>query len=476
MQMIINGTLADASDGNTFEVTNPANGLLVDTVPDASNADVERCLAAASAARRLWRDTPLPQRAEIIRKWVALILEKRQELAVLHSREMGKPINEAFGEIGDCADVAGSYVERALHMYEIIMPESGGLEKDLIFTRREPLGVVLCIIPFNYPAYILAHKITPALLMGNTVIVKPPSTNPLLDCRLAALLAEAGVPAGVIQILTGSGARLSEKLIPDSRIHAVAMTGSTEVGIDVAAKSASTLHRVMLELGGNDPMIVFDDADLDLAVEEAYNGRIVNAGQTCCAPKRFIVQKGVKDAFVAKLKAKLEATKVGDPADTSNRMGCLVSEKAAIECEKSVEHTIKQGAKLVCGGKRYDKTFYAPTLLDNVTADMDVARDLEIFGPVFPVIAFETEQEAVDIANQTIFGLNGGVVTRDIARGMRVIAQMECGTTVINGSGNYRHKDHAFGGYKMTGYGREGISATLEEMSQVKTCFLRKVF
>jgi len=477
MDMIINGKHLQASDGKTIAVTNPATGELVDTVPAATREDAELCLAAAQEGKKEWAAVPLYKRVAIIQKFAKLLHEKADELGPILCREMGKPIGAAVGEVHLMAGIAQAYSEHANHLYDMAIPDNcAGFSKDHIYTRREPLGVVLCILPFNYPLYIGAHKIIPALLMGNAVIIKPPSYNPLTLIKVVEVLQESGVPANAIQIITGSGSLLGKVLVESDKINAVAFTGSTEVGQDIAARSVAHLHRVMLELGGNDPFIVCEDADLDLAAREAAIGRVSNAGQTCCAPKRFLVARSVKDAFVEKVTKILATVTPSDPMDPKTFLGTLVDEKAAIEVEKQVAHTVAQGATLVCGGTR-NGAYYTPALLDNVTRDMDVAKDMEIFGPVIPVIAFDSEDEAIEIANASMFGLAGAVFSRDLSHAMRLAARIESGTVVINGNdANNRHQDHAFGGYKMSGYGREGVSATLEEMSQVKTYIAKNVW
>lgn len=477
MEMIVNGKHLPASDGKTLNVFNPATGELVDTVPAATYEDAQLCLSAAQEGKKEWGSVPLYQRVAIIQKFSRLLHEKADELGPLLCREMGKPIGAAVGEVHLMAGIAQAYSEHANHLYDMGIPDNcAGYSRDHIFTRREPLGVVLCILPFNYPLYIGAHKIIPALLMGNAVIIKPPSYNPLTLIKVTEVLQESGVPANAIQIITGSGSLLGKVLVESDKINAVAFTGSTEVGQDIAARSVAHLHHVMLELGGNDPFIVCEDADLELAAKEAVIGRLSNAGQTCCAPKRFLVARGVKDKFVELVKTRLAGIKPSDPMDPKTFVGTMVDEKAAVEVEAQVAHTVAQGAELVCGGAR-NGAYYTPALLDNVTRDMDVAKDMEIFGPVLPVIAFDSEDEAIEIANASMFGLSAAVFSRDLARAMRIGARIESGTVVINGNdANNRHQDHAFGGYKMSGYGREGVSATLEEMSQVKTYLSKNVW
>jgi succinate-semialdehyde dehydrogenase/glutarate-semialdehyde dehydrogenase len=311
--------------------------------------------------------------------------------------------------------------------------------------------------------------------MGNAVIIKPASDNPLTDIRLTELLLESGVPGSVAQVITGSGSTVGNHLVASPKIDAVSLTGSTEVGINVAETAAKHLHHVMLELGGNDAMIVFEDADLDLAVKEVIMSRASCAGQICASTKRLIVQNTIKQQFTDMLVKDLGKMRVGNPLDEQMDIGCLINEKAAINVENQIKSTIEKGAVCVLGGKRFDRTFVEPTILVNVTADMDITKDMEVFGPVFPIIGFDTFDEAIQIANSSLYGLMGAVMTRDVKKAMKAAASMECGGVVINGSGRYRPAEFPFGGYKMSGLGREGISTSLEEMSQQKAIVLKGV-
>jgi succinate-semialdehyde dehydrogenase/glutarate-semialdehyde dehydrogenase len=312
--------------------------------------------------------------------------------------------------------------------------------------------------------------------MGNSVIVKPSSDNPLTEVKLVELLLESGVPGNVVQVVTGSGAKVGRWLSSSSKINAITLTGSTVVGIDIYKNAAANLSRVFLELGGNGAFVVLDDANLELAVKEAKEGRTANAGQICSSPKRFIIHNSIKEAFTEQLISQLEGLKIGNPEDPDTDVGCLISEKAAITVEQQVEKTIEQGAKCIYGGKRFNKSFFQPTVLTDVTPDMDVAQDMEIFGPVFPIIGFDTIEEAIEIANNTQYGLMTGVITQNINRGLQVAEKLESGGVIINGSGRYRNPDMAYGGYKKSGIGREGISVTLEEMSQIKNYVLKNIF
>lgn len=293
---------------------------------------------------------------------------------------------------------------------------------------------------------------------------------------MTELLIESGVPGEAVQIVTGRGSLVGKYLVPAKELDAISFTGSTEIGIQIQKKASNQLHRVFLELGGNDAFIVFDDADIDYAVNEALWGKLLKTGQTCCASKRFIVQNTIKDQFTKKLVERLEKVKIGNSIDPDTELSCLISEKAAKEVEEQVKFTIDQGAKCAYGGKRFNKTFFQPAVLTNVTKDMDIAKDLEIFGPVFPIIGFDSIEEAIEIENSSKYGLMGGVISNDIKKCMKVASKLQCGGVVINGSGAYRTIEMPFGGYKMSGLGREGASHTLEEMTQEKTLSFKGIY
>ncbi len=477
MKMFIGGYPVDSSDKKTIPVYNSATQELVDSVPSATTDDVNSAMLIAQEGKRLWAETPMHERARVLLKSADVLEAHVEELAVLLSTEMGKIIREARGEVDCAVQILRSYVEKAKHLYgETMTTETQpSCEKDIIFTRREPLGVVASIAPFNYPVELCMHKVAAALSVGNSVIVKPATDNPLTLLRIVELMLGAGVPGSVLQIITGPGGMVGNMLVESEHIDAVSFTGSTEVGISIAKSAAQTLKHLFLELGGNDPFIVFDDADMELAVGECASGRIQNAGQTCCAPKRFLIQNSIKDIFVEKLIARLKTVKTGNPLDEETEMGVLISPRATLEVQKQVEHTLSQGAACVYGGRLIGPTYYEPTVLVNVTPDMDICKGLEVFGPVFPIIGFDTEEEAVRIANNTPFGLNAGVITRDMKKAFRVASKMQCGSVVINGSGNYRNIDQPHGGRKLTGLGREGICCTLEEMTQPKAFILKSI-
>lgn len=476
MKSLIGNKWCDSSDGKVIEVYNPATNELVDTVPSLTKEDVERAIDYADAHQKDWEAKSVIERCEVLSRFAELVEENKDELAMLLSKETGKPIKEAYNEIANIGIGVPGYVEKVKHEYGNIVYRGTekGQENTIQYTIQQPLGVVVAIIPFNFPSDIFINKVPPALLMGNAVILKPASVNPLTLTKYVELLVEAGVPAGVISVVHGSGSVVGKTLTSSKKVDMVSLTGSTAAGIDAAKNCADHCAHSSLELGGNDAFILCADGDMDLAIEETVWGRLYNTGQVCCASKRFLVENSVKDEFIRKMTDKINSLKQGNPQDMSTDIGCLVSEEAAIEVERQVNETIAAGATLVCGGKR-NGAFYEPTILDNVTPDMEVAKDMEIFGPVIPVIGFDDLEEAIEIANKSIYGLSGSIITKDISKAIKVSEKMECGGFVINGASFFRSFEQPFGGWKYSGIGNEGIMTTLKEMSRTKTVILKNI-
>lgn len=476
MKSLIGNKWCDSSDGKVIEVYNPANNELIDTVPSLTKEDVERAIDYADAHQLDWEAKSVIERCEVLSRFAELVEENKDELAMLLSKETGKPIKEAYNEIANIQIGVPGYVEKVKHEYGNIVYRGTekGQENTIQYTIQQPLGVVVAIIPFNFPSDIFINKVPPALLMGNAVILKPASVNPLTLTRYVELLVEAGVPAGVISVVHGSGSVVGKTLTSSKKVDMVSLTGSTAAGIDAAKNCADHCAHSSLELGGNDAFILCADGDMDLAIEETVWGRLYNTGQVCCASKRFLVENSVKDEYIRRMVEKINSLKQGDPQDMSTDIGCLVSEDAAIEVERQVNETIAAGATLVCGGKR-NGAFYEPTILDNVTPDMEVAKDMEIFGPVISVIGFDDLDEAIAIANKSIYGLSGSIITKDISKAIKVSEKMECGGFVINGASFYRSFEQPFGGWKYSGIGNEGIMTTLKEMSRTKTVILKNI-
>lgn len=478
MEMLIGSKFTGASDGASSEVINPATGAVIDRVPSATEADVKKAIDTAYEGQIAWAAKTVRERTKLLKKFAEVVMERRLELGKILARESGKPyMKEAVWELDSVAYVFEGACEVAKHHYGQTMPigTEPGYDHDIQFTIHEPLGVIVCIIPYNFPPAIWSFKVAAALAAGNSVIVKAPSYNPLTILKLHEILVEVGIPAEVVQCLTGSGAKIGKWLMADAKVAAVNFTGSTEVGIDIAKNAAENLIGYQFELGGNDAFILCEDGDFKLAVKEAGD-QCRNNRQCCTGSKRFIIHNSMKDAFIKELiRDYLSKEVIGDPMDPETTMGPMIGERAAKGVEEQVNLTLKQGAKLVCGGKR-NGAFYEPTILTDVTPDMDIAKDMEVFGPVWPVIGFDTVEEAIGIANNSIYGLGGGVFSRDIKTCMKVAKALKTGHIAINGSGNFRAAELPFGGGKpMSGNSRESLSAVMDEVTQCKSIVLRYV-
>lgn len=475
MQMIINGAKVNASDKSFIEVLNPFNGKVVNTVPNATAKDVDKAVRAAKKAQPKWAAVPVWQKVEYLKEFLNLVDKNKNALAKTLCLETGKPLKQAKAEIANIRIGFEAFMEKAKHLYGNVIPygTEAGQENTLQFTQREPLGVVAAIIPFNFPCDLFDQKVAPALLAGNSVIVKPPHQNPSTLVMLTDLLCQTGITKGAIQIVTGRGSVCGAALSQHPLVDKITFTGSTEVGIITAKYAAEKLAHTSLELGGNDAFIVCDDADIDLAVEETVWGRMYNTGQVCCASKRFLVQKGVHKEFVKKLTARLKKLKQGDPM-TDVDLGTLISTEDAIHVEQQIKDVVAQGGKIVLGGKR-NGAFIPATIIDNVPTTADVASDEEIFGPVVPIIEFGTIEEAIEIANNSKFGLCGCIFTKDSSKALKVANALECGGVVINGASFHRSFEMPFGGYKFSGIGGEGVMSTIDEMTRTKTITLKNI-
>lgn len=458
-------------------VINPYSGAVLGEVPAASKEEVDAAVATAVQAQKAWAETPAFERSEVLKRFVALLERDREKLAQTLTAEVGKPINESRGELSCAGDTFLSFAEKSRHLYDEIIPAGcePGTEKTVLMAVREPLGVIACVIPFNFPCWSFSVKTAAALAAGNAVIVKPSSDAPLTILKMGKLMAEAGLPEGVLQVITGGGATAGSWLCGHKDVRGITLTGSTAVGVQTAKAGAEHLAHVTLELGGNDAFIVLNDADISLAVDQAMGGRMSNNGQICCAPKRFLIHKDVKAAFTQELVKRVSALRRGDPADPDSQISCLISEKAAQEVERQVAHTIAQGATLLCGGKR-EGSYYAPTILTDVTPDMDIAKNLEIFGPVVPIIEISNLDEALRIANDSDYGLGASIFTADMKKAVKAAKALQAGGVVINGSSYFSTVEMAFGGYKHSGIGREGESISFDDVTQIKTIVLKNIF
>ena len=476
MKMFINGEAVDASNAEVIEVTNPATGDVIDTIPAATKDDVNLAVEKAKVAQKIWAAVSVYEKVEIVNKFLELVDNNKENLAQMLSAETGKPIMEARAEIGNIPIAFKAFSEKAKHLYGETIPAGmeAGQDKHFLITKREPIGVIACIIPFNFPCDLFDQKVAPALLAGNSVIVKPSTDNPLTLCKLTALLGDAGVTPGAVEVVTGRGSKVGSWLCAHKDVRAITLTGSTEVGIETARTSADHLAHLALELGGNDAFIVLEDGNVDLAVEELIWGRMYNTGQVCCASKRFLIQKNRVKEFTEKAVARISQLKQGMPSDESTQIGCLISEKAAIKVEEQIKLTVEQGGKIILGGTR-NGAFIAPTVISDVPKTADVATDMEIFGPVVPIISFDTEEEAIEIANSSKFGLCGCVFTENMKAAVRVCNALECGGTIINGASFFRSFEMPFGGYKYSGIGTEGVMSTFDEVTHTKTIVLKNI-
>ena len=485
MKMLIAGRKVDASNNQTIDVVSPVDGEFLDTIPAATAEDVDTALRASKVGFEKWRATTLEQREVVFRRFGVLVKENLRELCVLLAKEYGKDAYSAKREFDDVVELFNGYLETVKRLDGNILA-SGGSDMELVV--HEPVGTVLVITPFNSPFHSLGYKAGAALASGNSVIVKPASQDPLALIRCCELLHEAGVPGEALQVITGNGGKIGDLLTGDPRVNLITMTGSTEVGLKIASRSFGTfLTPNALELGGNDAFIVMDDGDIELAVKMGFYTRVAQSGQICVAPKRFLVHQKVIEEFTKKIVALARDAKYGFSSDIEasveralngqtplaedRLIGPLISENAARKVEEQVNHTLAQGARLLHGGKR-DGAFYEPTVLGGVTRDMDVAKDLEIFGPVIPIIEVESLDEAIEITNSSIYGLNAGVFTKDWKVGMRAARRIETGTVVVNGTGCTRFPRHPFGGEKLSGVGKEGLP-TLGEMVKKKLIVLK---
>lgn len=480
MKMYIGGKACDASDGGTLNVTYPVTGEVIDTVPVATHEDVERVLAFSVEGHREWDAVPLHKRMAILSEFVEKVMQEktRNRLTDTLYREMGRPRKECYGDFMILKNHIEGFISAARNnLTGTVLPFGGeaGKEHDFDVTIRQSIGPIVCIIPFNAPMTLFAKKVAPALLTGNSVIVKPASDDPLTILMLGELLLQCGVPGKAFQIVTGRGEQIGDWLTADKRIAGVSFTGSTEAGSKVAANAGRNLKFQSLELGGNAPLIICEDADVDYAVNEAVAGRATFiSGQICTVAKRYLVHRSIHDIFVEKLVERLSAIRVGDPLDPETQMGTLISEKAAKRVEEQVKLTVSQGAKLLLGGVRKG-AFYGPTVLDGVDSSMDIAHDVEVFGPVFPIITFDTVEEAIALANDTKYGLGSGIITNNMKIAMKAAVELQAGNVVINGQTFYRNLLTPFGGYKESGVGREGQTATLLAMTQIKNIVFKNI-
>ena len=452
--------------GATIEVTNPATGETIGTVPAFTAEDTRRAIEAADAAWGAWREKTGKERAAVMRRWFELMMANQEDLAVMMTMEQGKPLAESRGEIAYAASFIEWFAEEAKRVYGDVIDHP--LPGKRIVVLKQPIGVVASITPWNFPAAMITRKCAPALAAGCPVVIRPASQTPLSALALAELAERAGVPAGVINVVTGPSSAMGAELTGNPAVRKLSFTGSTEVGKQLMAQCAGTVKKVSLELGGNAPFIVFDDADLDAAVTGAIASKYRNAGQTCVCANRILVQDRVYDAFAEKLAAAAGGIRLGNGLEEGVQQGPLINESAVEKVEEHLSDALDKGAKVVAGGSRHalGGTFFEPTVITGVTPQMKVARE-ETFGPLAPLFRFETEDEAVAMANDTEFGLAAYFYSRDNARIWRVSEALEYGIVGVN-EGIISNEVAPFGGVKESGIGREGSKYGMDDFIELK--------
>ncbi len=465
-QCYIDGQWIGADDGATTSVTNPATAAVLGHVPRCGAVETRRAIAAAKQALPGWAATPALQRGKLLRKFADLMIANADDLGRLMTAEQGKPLAEAKGEVAYAASFYEWFAEEGRRIYGEVIPSP--MPDKRLFALRQPVGVVGAITPWNFPAAMITRKAGAALAAGCTIVTKPAESTPFSALAQAELAARAGIPAGVFNVITGKASAVGGELTSNPLVAKITFTGSTEIGKLLMSQCASTVKKVSLELGGNAPFIVFDDADLDAAVQGAIASKYRNTGQTCVCANRLLVQAGVYDAFVAKLVEATKQLRVGDGLAGPTEQGPLIDAKAVDKVEEHVADALAKGARLVLGGHRHalGGTFYEPTILTGVTPAMKVARE-ETFGPVAPVFRFETEAQAIQMANDTEFGLAAYFYTRDLARSWRVAEALEYGIVGLN-TGIISCSEAPFGGWKESGMGREGSRHGILDYTELK--------
>jgi succinate-semialdehyde dehydrogenase / glutarate-semialdehyde dehydrogenase len=463
----INGDWANADSGATFEVTNPATGAVLARLPDMLEGETRRAIEAANVAWPAWAAKTAKERAQILRKWFDLMMANQEDLAIIMTSEQGKPLAESRGEVAYGASFIEWFAEEGKRIYGDVIPQTQAGRRILVL--KQPIGVVAAITPWNFPNAMITRKCGPALAAGCPIVIKPPAETPLSAIALAVLAERAGIPKGIFNIVTTKhSSRVGQEMTGNSLVRKFSFTGSTEIGKLLMRQCASTVKKVSLELGGNAPFIVFDDADLDSAVAGAMLSKFRNMGQTCVCANRLFVQDKVYDAFAAKLATATAALKVGDGTGDGVMQGPLINMEAVEKVERLIKDATAKGAKLASGGKRHalGHTFFEPTVLTEVNTQMAIAQE-EIFGPVATLFRFKTEADAIRLANDTEYGLAAYFYARDIGRVWRVAEALEYGIVGIN-EGIISTEVAPFGGMKESGIGREGSKYGIEDFLEMK--------
>ena len=465
-QAFVGGRWEQAADGRTIAVTNPATGELIGHVPNMGVAETRRAIEAAERALPDWRARTAKERAQILRRWFDLMMTHQEDLAVLMTVEQGKPLAESRGEIAYAASFLEWFGEEAKRVYGDVIPAHGRDKR--IIVLKQPIGVTAAITPWNFPAAMIARKVAPALAAGCTMVIKPSELTPYSAFAMCVLAEKAGVPAGVVSVITGEAKAIGGELTSNPIVRKLSFTGSTPVGKLLMAQCAGTVKKLSLELGGNAPFIVFEDADLDAAIAGAVASKYRNAGQTCVCANRIYVQSGIYDLFAERLAEAAASMKVGNGLAPDTKVGPLIDDRAIQKVERHVEDALAHGAKILTGGQRGDRNghFYTPTVLVGVTSNSLAMRE-ETFGPIAPLVRFKDENEAVRLANNSEFGLASYFYSRDFQRVWRVAEALESGMVGIN-DGIISTEVAPFGGIKESGLGREGSKYGIEDYVELK--------
>jgi len=463
-QAFINGEWLDADNGQSIQVTNPATGEVIGSVPKMGTAETRRAIEAADKALPAWRALTAKERSAKLRRWFELMIEHQDDLARLMTTEQGKPLAEAKGEIAYAASFIEWFAEEAKRVYGDTIP--GHQADKRLIVIKQPIGVTAAITPWNFPAAMITRKAGPALAAGCTMVLKPASQTPYSALALAELATRAGIPAGVLSVVTGSAGEVGGELTSNALVRKLSFTGSTEIGRQLMQECAKDIKKVSLELGGNAPFIVFDDADLDKAVEGAIISKYRNNGQTCVCANRIYVQDGVYDAFAEKLKVAVAKLKIGNGLEEGTTTGPLIDHKAVAKVQEHIEDAVSKGARVLSGGKLIEGNFFEPTILVDVPKTAAVAKE-ETFGPLAPLFRFQDEAEVIALSNDTEFGLASYFYARDMSRVFRVAEALEYGMVGIN-TGLISNEVAPFGGIKASGLGREGSKYGIEDYLEIK--------
>ncbi|MBU4074669.1 MAG: NADP-dependent succinate-semialdehyde dehydrogenase [Proteobacteria bacterium] len=465
-QCYLNGQWIDAAEGGTITVTNPATGEIIGTVPKLGATETRAAIKAANIAYPAWRGRTAAERSAFLRRWFELMLEHQEDLAILMTAEQGKPMAESRGEIAYAASFIEWFAEEGKRVYGDTIPTFAKDKRVVVI--KEPIGVCAAITPWNFPSAMITRKAGPALAVGCTMILKPASQTPCSALALAVLAERAGIPAGVFNVVTGASDAIGREMTSNPIVRKLTFTGSTKTGKLLMEQCVGTVKKVAMELGGNAPFVVFDDADIDAAVEGAIVSKYRNTGQTCVCTNRFLVQEGIYDAFTAKLAARVGKLTVGDGLKGETQQGPLIDMHAVEKVEEHIADAVEKGARIVLGGKRHELggTFFQPTILTDVTCEMAVARE-ETFGPVAPLFRFKTDEDAIRMANDTEYGLAAYFYSRDVGRVWRVAEALEYGIVGIN-TGLISTAVAPFGGMKESGIGREGSRYGIDDFLEIK--------